>query len=86
MMWMFKDHPDQDADVTMMLEMRSELADWIKGAEKLGGVKVGPATLQKGCTVLKQAANDAKAGMRNVVQTRQLSRSSSSGGGGGSSN
>lgn len=62
-MWMFQDHPDQDADVTMMLELRDEVSEMVKGVEKIlvvGGTHSRP-DLADMCLKLKEAVHNGKA-------------------------
>lgn len=59
--WMFQDSPDQEADVSMMLELRNELADVLKSSEKIVGVMQGPQKFVELCKSFKQHSIDAKA-------------------------
>jgi hypothetical protein len=36
--WMFEGSPDVDADVEMMLELRTELSELVKASEKITAV------------------------------------------------
>lgn len=43
--WMFEGSPDVDADVEMMLELRTELSELVKASEKITAVGRGQAAL-----------------------------------------
>ena len=63
MMWMFQDHQDQDADVSMMLELRNEVSEMVKGVEKIlvvGGTHSHP-DLKETCLKMKESIHTAKA-------------------------
>ncbi len=69
-MWMFKDHPDQEADVTMMLELRSEISEHSKGADRIVAISHGSDNFKKIIADLSQVINNAKARCAKVCVFR----------------
>ena len=58
--WMFEGSPDVDADVEMMLELRTELSELVKVSEKITAVGRGQASFGETAAHLKGVALEAK--------------------------
>ncbi|CAK9070425.1 unnamed protein product [Durusdinium trenchii] len=60
-LWMFQGDETVDSDMTMMLELRTEISDSIKCADKILAVGRGPSSFEKFAEELKKTTVDAQA-------------------------